>query len=330
MANPAAIEVAGAAQTAPAAHEPNLLRDAVALTKPGITRLVTITAAVGFALAALEGAWSAWRLLALSTAALAGTALCAAGANALNQVAERKADARMPRTSQRPIPAGRLSPAQGLTVALGCSFTGLAVLALFVGLAPATVAAATILLYIAAYTPSKQVTMLSTVIGAVPGALPTLIGFAAARPEAGFAALASPAAWALFLVLFTWQMPHFLAIAWMHREGYACAGFRVLSVGDESGARTAWVSLVWTAALVAATLLAPLATPAVSGWIAIPAAALLGGLFLRAAARFVRSRTRKRARALFLLSILHLPVYLAALTLDGLLSTLLRAGGAGG
>ncbi|RMD60716.1 MAG: protoheme IX farnesyltransferase [Planctomycetota bacterium] len=329
MGSSAAIE-AGAAQAVHAATRAGPLRDAIALTKPGITKLVTITAAVGFALGALEGAWSAWRLVALAGATLAGTALAAAGANALNQVAERKADARMPRTRERPIPAGRLSPAQGLAVALCCSFAGLAVLALFVGPAPATLAAATILLYIAAYTPAKQVTMLSTVIGAVPGALPTLIGFAGAKPEAGVAALASPAAWALFLVLFAWQMPHFLAIAWMHREGYACAGFRVLSVGDESGARTAWVSFIWTGALVAATLLAPLATPAVSGWLALPAAALLGGLFLRTAARFVRSRTRQRARALFLLSILHLPVYLAALTLDGLLTTLVFGAGGGG
>lgn len=295
---------------------PSLLRDALALTKPGITRLVVITAGVGFALAAMSRTWRPLDLLVAAGFCALGTALTSSGANALNQVAERVADARMPRTRNRPIPAGRMSPRMGIVLALGASALGLASLVIVVNVASAIAAAATIALYIAVYTPSKKVTIFSTVIGAVPGALPTMLGWAAASQGSGVSAFSDPGAWALFLVLFSWQMPHFLAIAWMHRDGYACAGFRVLSVGDRSGRSTAWICFIWTFALVASTLVAPVAIGAVSGWIAAPAAIALGALMLRSAWRFVRERSRERARSLFLLSITHLPLFMVALVVD--------------
>lgn len=302
---------------------PNLLRDAIALTKPGITRMVVVTAGVGFALAAFSRAWTAGDLLLTASLCLVGTALASSGANALNQVAERRFDADMPRTRNRPLPAGRLSPGAGLAIALSCSAAGVAALALAVNLTAAVVALATIALYIAAYTPMKRVTILSTVVGAIPGALPALLGWVAAAQGSGAAALAQAGGWTLFLILFTWQMPHFLAIAWMHRDGYACAGFRVLSVGDETGRQTAWICLIWTLALVASALLAPIAIDSVSGWIAAPTALALGGLMVRGAWRFVRERSRSRARSLFLLSILHLPATLFALALDAIATALL-------
>src|SRR5690606_33660282 len=195
----------------------------VETTKPRITRLVVITAGVGFALGALGQSWTPGGLVLAAAACILGTGLSAAGANALNQWWERDRDARMQRTARRPIPSGRLSPQAVLWAAVAMSVVGPLTLLLNVGAPAAALALATILIYVLLYTPSKPLTPLSTIIGAVPGALPPVIGWAAARPE--WAALAAPGAWSLFLIMFVWQVPHFIAIAWMHREDYARGGY---------------------------------------------------------------------------------------------------------
>ena len=175
----------------------------------------------GFALGVKDN-WS-WLLLA---ATLGGTALSAAGAAALNQWWERADDARMKRTRDRPLPAGRMAPSDALLTGLVLSFSGVLCLALFANPLAAGLAAATIILYVLVYTPLKRVTTLNTIIGAVPGALPPLIGWTAARGSINAEGVT------LFAILFLWQMPHFLAIAWLYRADYAQAGFKMLSEND--------------------------------------------------------------------------------------------------
>ena len=208
------MEVALAAAPARAA-------DFVELTKPRITFLVLVTAAVGYALG-VGNSFHPGVFLSL----LVGTALVSGGASALNQWMERDADALMARTASRPLPSGRLSPADALAFGLSISVVGLALLAGAVNGLTALLAAVTLATYVLAYTPLKRVTSLCTLVGAVPGAIPPMMGWAAARGTL------SREAWALFAVLFLWQLPHFLSIAWIYREDYARAGFPMLPVTD--------------------------------------------------------------------------------------------------
>lgn len=272
--------------------------DFAELVKARLSLLALATAMAGFAL----GARGPWTYL-LLVATLAGTALSAAGAAALNQWAEREHDARMKRTRNRPLPAGRIRPGDALIVGLVLSFAGVACLALFANALSAGLAAATILFYLLVYTPLKRVTSLNTVIGAVPGALPPLIGWTAARGSIDAEGLT------LFAILFLWQMPHFLAIAWLYREDYANAGFRMLSEGDDSGAVTGAQSVVYSLALLAVSLL-----PSVYfeySQIYFYGALLLGGGFAALASRFACSGgSVPAARALFLGSIAYLPLLL--------------------
>ena len=214
------------------------------LTKPEITFNVVMTALVGFLVAA-RGAVHIPLLL----HALLGTALVAGAASALNQWVERDLDAVMRRTVRRPLPAGRVTPGESLWFAAGLFAAGTAYLALFAGSLASALAAATALSYLLVYTPLKRVTSLSTVVGAVPGAIPPMIGWAAARGrlDAG--------AWVLFLILFFWQMPHFLALAALYRRDYARAGFRVLPVVDPDGASTARQSVLYALALLLVSLM---------------------------------------------------------------------------
>jgi protoheme IX farnesyltransferase len=239
-----------------------------------------------------------------------GTALVASGAAALNQLFEREYDARMRRTENRPLPSGRLTPNVVLAVGGGLSVVGLLYLAIAVNLITAALGAITLISYVWIYTPLKRVTTLNTVIGAIPGAIPPLMGWTAARDEI------SAGGWALFAILFFWQLPHFLAIAWMYREDYARAGFAMLPVRDPDGRRTSSQALSHTLGLLPVSL-APfvfkLAGPAY-----LVSALVLGAIFAVAAFRFSRELTIARARGLFFVSIIYLPLLLVALALDKL------------
>ncbi len=280
--------------------------DLVELTKPGITLMVVLTAGLGFLLARGD-ARLPWLLLVHT---LVGTGLVSAGASALNHVLEREVDARMRRTAERPLPAGRLDPDLALLFGVGLAVAGLLELALAVNLLTALLGALALAGYVFAYTPLKRVSSLNTVVGAVPGAIPPLMGWAAVRDGL------DPAAWALFGILFLWQMPHFLAIAWLCRADYASAGLPMLTVHDPEGTRTARQVLLYGAALVPISLL-----PAVQGLLGAPyflGALVLGLAYLGFGVDFARRRSTPAARRLMLASILYLPALLAVMLVDGL------------
>lgn len=303
------------------------LAAAVELTKPGITRLVAITVGVGFVLGASEAgplaSSSGWGALCVTAMlAIVGAALAASGASALNEWLERDRDAAMSRTSDRPVPAGRLSPAGAFWIGLALSSAGIGLLLAAVNWASAAVALATIVLYLALYTPLKPLTPFSTLVGAVPGALPPLVGWTAAfsGPLHG---LDLPGGWSLFFLMFVWQIPHVLAIAWRHREDYERGGHRVLPVVDRSGARTGSVALVWAAALVPVSLAPVIAMGSTLGWLSAASALAIGGWHLLAAKRFAATPGERSARSLFLASIIYLPSVLAAMVADASVHALL-------
>jgi protoheme IX farnesyltransferase len=269
--------------------------------------LVIVTTAVGFYLAMgpVLGAAAHWLLL---VGTIAGTTLTAASASVLNQLAERRFDARMPRTRLRPLPTGRVTPHEALVFGIVLGVTGVSVLATLANPLTAALGLATLLLYVFVYTPLKRVTTLNTIVGAVPGAIPPMMGFTAAEGTL------SAGAWVLFGVLFLWQMPHFLAIAALYRDDYAAGGFRMLPVVDTSLAMTCRMVLLYTLALIPVSLLAVPA--AVSGGLYAVAALLLGGAFFVYGVRFWRSRSRGDARKLFFASIIYLPLLLGAMMID--------------
>ena len=279
------------------------LSDLADLVKARLSLLTVATAMAGFALG-VKDSWS-WILLA---ATLTGTALSAAGAAALNQWWEREFDARMKRTRERPLPAGRMAVSDALLTGAVLSLSGVLCLALFANALAAGLAATTILVYILVYTPLKRVTTLNTIIGAVPGALPPLIGWTAARGSINAEGVT------LFAILFLWQMPHFLAIAWLYRADYAQAGFRMLSENDESGAVTGRQAFLYALALLAVSLL-PSVFFAYSA-VYFYGALLLGAGFASVAANFaVSGGSVPAARWLFLASIAYLPLLLALMVL---------------
>ncbi len=284
------------------ATSPSRAADFVELGKPRITFLVVVTAAVGYALGAPVFHSGVFLLV------LCGTALVAGGASALNQYAEREADARMLRTRGRPLPAGRLTPAEALSFGLSISALGLALLAAGTNLLTFALGLAALVSYVLAYTPLKRVTSLCTVVGAVPGAIPPLMGWAAARGSL------DRTAWALFAILFLWQLPHFLALAWIYREDYARGGFPVLSLADEDGASAARQALLYAAALLPVTLAAGLFAGA--GMVFLVGALTSGVGFLACAALFARRRQVSWARRLFLVSVLYLPTVLSLMVFD--------------
>lgn len=277
--------------------------DLAELVKARLSLLTLATAMAGFALG-VKDSWN-WLLLA---ATLGGTALCAGGAAALNQWWEREHDGLMKRTRQRPLPAGRMAASDALVAGLVLSVSGVLCLTLFANPLAASLAAATIVFYILVYTPLKRVTTLNTIIGAVPGALPPLIGWTAARGSINAEGLT------LFAILFLWQMPHFLAIAWLYRGDYAQAGFKMLSEGDESGALTGRQAVVYSLALLVVSLL-----PSVFfGYSAVYfyGALVLGIFFTVLAGRFAASGgSVPAAKALFLGSIAYLPLLLGLMVL---------------
>ena len=234
--------------------------------------------------------------------AVLGTALLAAGAAALNQLIEREHDARMPRTVNRPLPSRQLTPGIVLWVGSALSVLGFLDLLFFVNRLTALLGAFTLVSYIWIYTPLKRVTSLNTAIGAIPGALPPLMGWTAARGHM------EVEGWGLFAILFFWQLPHFLAIAWMYRDEYREAGFAMLPVFDPDGRRTSRQALCHTIGLLPVSL-SPFAFRLAGQWYLL-SAVVLGILFLACAVRFSRRLDRPSARLLFFASIVYLPLLL--------------------
>ena len=293
------------AHAAEAVVTPHRLADFVTLAKPRLNLLVLVTTLAGLYLAAPDGV-----PLPVLLHTLVGTALVAGGAAALNQVWERQTDALMRRTSTRPVPAGRLRSIEGAWFGITLAGIGLAQLAFGVNVVSAAVAAATLISYVLVYTPLKLRTSLATLVGAIPGALPPVIGWAAATGDISLEALV------LFGIVFFWQMPHFLAIAWLFRDDYARAGIPMLPVLEPDGRRTGLQALLYAAGLWPVSLL-----PAVIGLAGTPylaTATVLGVLFIWLALRFAQQRSMANARTLFLFSITYLPLLLGALVADRL------------
>jgi protoheme IX farnesyltransferase len=264
---------------------------------------VVLTAAAGFYLG--SGAGVDLRLL-LHT--LVGVALVAAGTNAFNQWRERDVDARMRRTQGRPLPSGRVTPRAAAAFAAVISVAGVGYLALRVNLLTAGLAALTLTSYVLLYTPLKRTTTLNTLIGAVPGALPIVGGWTAAGGALG------PAVAALFWILFLWQLPHFLALAWIYREDYRRGGLAMLSVSDEDGRHTGRMVLLYATALLPVSLLPTLL--GVTGGLYFFGALALGLGYAGASVAMTRAATTARAWRLFLVSIAYLPALLTLMVVD--------------
>jgi protoheme IX farnesyltransferase len=269
--------------------------DYVALTKPRVNLLVLVTTTIGFHLGNVGRTD-----LALVFHTVVGTFLVASGAAAFNQVLERDVDARMRRTMARPLPGGRVSARDAALFATALSIAGILELGFGANWLAATVALITLASYALVYTPLKRVTSLATIIGAVPGALPPVIGWAASRGSLGLEA------WVLFAIVFVWQMPHVLAVSWLYREDYARGGIRVLPVEDPNGRSTAFQMVNYAAALVPVSLMPTVV--GIAGRTYLAGAIILSIALLAMTIRFARNRTPEGARRLFAASLVYLPV----------------------
>jgi len=283
------------------------MRRYIALTKPRITWLILMSTGVGYFFG-LNRPWrgfSDWLLL-LHT--LVGTGLIASGTAALNQWYEREGDVLMRRTSGRPLPSGKMTAPRAMWFGIGLAVIGFAELATQVNLLSALLGAFTLGSYLFIYTPLKTRSHLSTVIGAVPGAMPPLLGYAAA------AGILTREAWTLFAILFIWQFPHFLAIAWMYREDYARAGIRMLPVVEPDGMSTGRQIILYASTLIPVSLFPVLL--GMTGRIYLVGALLLGGWFLYTGVRVAFDLTNGRARQVLLASIIYLPVIYGLMVFD--------------
>ena len=280
-----------------------LVADLIELTKPRITVMVVVTAGIGMLLAANGGL-----PLELIIHTLVGTALLSAGSSALNQVLERDLDALMERTADRPLPAGRMSADAGLLFGVGLAIVGLLELAVGVNLLTALLGAVALAGYVFVYTPLKRFSSLATLVGAVPGAIPPLMGWAAVENGVG------AGGWVLFGILFLWQLPHFLAIAWLCREDYARAGFPMLPVIEPSGRSTARQMILYGAALLPVSLLPTIL--GLTGLTYFLGTLSLGCFFLGFCVAFSLSFSRQAARRVLLISVLYLPAVLIVMVLD--------------
>lgn len=277
--------------------------DLLDLTKPRITLMVVLTTALGFYL----GSPRPFPLLTLIHV-LVGVSVLAAGAAALNQVVEKDADSRMRRTAQRPIPAGRVDAWRARQFGIALSVVGVAYLLFFVNALTAGLGIFTLGSYLFVYTPLKKRSPVATLVGAVPGAVPPMMGWTAVRGELDLGA------WILFGILFFWQLPHSLAIAWVYREDYERGGFALLPLRDPTGKKTSRHMVLTCVALVTTSLL-PTAV-GVSGLVYLVAASVLGLLFLGSCVGFATSQTALAARRVMWVSILYLPAVLAVMTLS--------------
>lgn len=275
----------------------------VELTKPRITFLIVLTSAAGFCLGS-RGAVN----YVLFAHAMIGIALLSSGIATLNQFMERDLDRLMRRTAERPLPSGRLLPFEALLFGLVLTVTAELYLGLFVNVLTAALGLTVIAGYLFLYTPLKTRTTLSTAIGAFPGAMPPLIGWAAARGEVDIAA------WVLFAILFLWQFPHFLAIAWMYREDYGRAGIRMLPVVEPDGRVTGQQIITYALMLLPVSLLP--AILGISGRLYLVAAVVLGLLFLASSIRAAISKSNQHARQLLLASVLYLPLLFGVMVLN--------------
>lgn len=279
------------------------MRDYIDLTKPRITWLILMSTGVGYFFGAKNG-WHLWTVL----HTIIGTGLIASGTAALNQWYEREADAKMRRTQARPLPSGRLAPNRALIFAIAISLVGFVELALGANLLTGLLGLFTLASYLFIYTPLKQRSKHSTTIGAIPGAMPPLIGYAAASGTL------TTEAWVLFAILFLWQFPHFYAIAWMYREDYERAGIRMLPVVEPDGESTARQILLYSLALVPISLVPKFL--AMTGNLYLLGALLLGAVFLYTGWKVMFTRTRQQARAVLLASVVYLPVLYGLMLLD--------------
>ncbi|HEX6100599.1 MAG TPA: heme o synthase [Thermoanaerobaculia bacterium] len=279
-----------------------VVSDYLELSKSRIVFMVVITTAAGFLFAADK----VDPLLFLH--ALIGTALVAAGTNALNQYVERVHDAKMHRTRTRPLPAGRISPRAALVFSWAISVIGTLYLGFAVNWLTAFLGAFTLTSYIFVYTPLKRVSTICTVIGAIPGAVPPLMGWTAATNELAIGG------WIIFGILFLWQLPHFMAISWLYREDYARGGFVMLSTLDEHGAAVAREAIGYSLALLGVSVLPSLL--GLTGPVYLVGATLCGAAILAASIRFARDRGTRNARSLFMLSNLYLLTVMLLLVVD--------------
>jgi len=284
------------ARTAPLAR----LGDYLQLTKPRIAVMGLVSVGVGFALGSTGELQ--WVLLAH---ALWGIGLVAVACSVLNQYVERSSDALMRRTEDRPLSAGRISAAEALAIGIVAAAAGLLWLLLFVNLLTAALSLATLLLYVVVYTPLKRISSICTTVGAIPGALPPILGWTAAGGGLDLGAFA------LFAVLFVWQFPHFLAIGWLHQDDYAEAGMKMLPAVPQA---TGWLAVMYAIALIPVSLLPERA--AIAGDAYLLAAVALGLGYLAAAIRFAFEQSKETARGLLWSSLIYLPLLLLALTWD--------------
>lgn len=292
--------------TSALSSSPSRALDFLTLTKPRVAVLVLFTVAAGGLIAGGSAADS-WILF----HGVFGTALVAGGACALNQLLERRRDGQMNRTANRPLPAGRLQPAEVLIFGLTLGIGGVLYLALTLQqFWTPLLAAITLILYVCAYTPLKTKTSFNTLIGAVPGALPPVIGWSAVRGELDWSA------GCLFLIVFTWQIPHFLAIAWIYREDYARAGMKMLPVNDPTGKLTGRVMVLFSTLLLPIALLPILSSDV--GLFYVLGSLLFGLTFLINTLRFLWDKSTEQARRALLASLVYLPGLLALLLLDDL------------
>ena len=279
--------------------------DYAVIVKPRISVMVLVTVSVGYVLGS-AGNWQPFPLL----HALLGIALVAAGSSALNQLLEGESDARMSRTADRPLPSGRLSPAEVLGFGLTAGITGTVYLAVWVNGVTALLALIALLVYVTAYTPLKKVTSLCTAVGAISGALPPVMGWSAAAGRLDLGAFI------LFGVLFLWQFPHFLAIAWLYRHDYQRAGLKMLPAGSRFAEVTGYLAVGYALVLLPVSLLPSRFALAGTGyfWTAM----VLGAGYLLCAVRFGVQKSDSAARGLVLSSLLYLPLLLLALLWDHL------------
>jgi len=283
------------------------MRHYIALTKPRITWLILMSTGVGYFFGHRHG-WTGWPDFWLLLNTVVGTGLIASGTAALNQWYEREADQLMRRTAGRPIPSGKLAAGDALRFGIAVAAAGFTELYIFVNPLTGLLGALTLAAYLFVYTPLKQRSHLSTVIGALPGAMPPLMGYAAS-----YGALNSEA-WTLFAILFIWQFPHFLAIAWMYREDYARAGIRMLPVVEPDGMSTGRQIVLYASTLIPISLFPVLL--GMSGKIYLVGSLLLGIWFLYTGVRVAFDRTNARARSVLLASVIYLPMIYGLMVFD--------------
>lgn len=279
------------------------LADLAELGKLRLSFLVLLTTALGYFLAA--GNHDGWTHFLLT---LLGTGLAAYGANALNQTVEAERDALMRRTQSRPVPSGRMTSRTATAIGLFTGLLGPALLVVAVHPWAGLLALLTLLIYVGMYTPLKYQTSLNTLVGALVGALPPMIGWVAATGHLAFGA------WVLAGILLVWQIPHFLSLAWVYRDEYAAGGYRMVPGHDPTGRLTAYLVVLYALILIPVSLM--LFVGGVVGWIYVGGAVVLGVLQVAAAVRFERTRTERDARRVFAASIIYLTLLLACMAVD--------------